>query len=101
MPRQTLKQRADGRYACKWQGLTFYGKTQKEALAARDAAKARAGEGLAQSVPFLADYAARWLPSAKSHCSTRNYNEMASYLNKLCAFLGPRRIDRVTPSDIR
>lgn len=26
---------------------------------------------------------------------------MARYLNKFCAFLGPRRVDRITPSDCR
>lgn len=36
MPRQSLKKRADGRFACRYQDKFFYGKTQGEALAARD-----------------------------------------------------------------
>ena len=40
MPRQTLKQRPDGRFRCKYKGLEFYGSTQSEALAAREAKKA-------------------------------------------------------------
>lgn len=37
MPRekkQNLKQRPDGRYACKYKGQFFYGLTEREALAA-------------------------------------------------------------------
>lgn len=33
MPRQTLTKRADGRYACKYEGRFFYGKTANEAFA--------------------------------------------------------------------
>lgn len=36
MPRQTLKKRPDGRYVCKYKGFSFYGRTQSEALAARE-----------------------------------------------------------------
>ena len=36
MPRQTLNKRADGRYACKYEGQFFYGKTPSEALRKRD-----------------------------------------------------------------
>ena len=39
MPRpkkQRLKQRADGRYRCRYHGQDFYGATEAEALAARE-----------------------------------------------------------------
>ena len=36
MPRQTLTKRADGRYACKYEGRFFYGKTANEAFRKRD-----------------------------------------------------------------
>ena len=39
MPRQTLKRRPDGRYACRYQNKWFYGDTQSEALAEREAYK--------------------------------------------------------------
>ncbi len=34
--KQHLKQRADGRYRCAYNGKQFYGNTEAEALAARD-----------------------------------------------------------------
>ena len=46
MPRQTLKQRPDGRYACKYKGKFFYGATQTEALAAREEYKRQEKSGL-------------------------------------------------------
>ena len=48
MPRQTLKQRPDGRYACKYKGKFFYGATQTEALAA---ARNTSGRKKAASMP--------------------------------------------------
>ena len=42
MPRvkkQHLKRRADGRYRCKYNGVQFYGATEEETLAAREAYK--------------------------------------------------------------
>ena len=36
MPRQTLEERTDGRYSCKYKDKYFYGKTPAEALKKRD-----------------------------------------------------------------
>ena len=36
MPRQKLNKRADGRYACKFDGRFFYGKSAAEAMRKRD-----------------------------------------------------------------
>ena len=46
MPRQSLKQRSDGRYACVYKGTFFYGATQSEALAKREAYKLELARGL-------------------------------------------------------
>ena len=62
MPRQTLKQRPDGRYACKYKGKFFYGSTQSEALAAREAYKRNEKTGLVEKPVTLIEYAAQWLP---------------------------------------
>lgn len=37
MTRQKLTKRADGRYVCRYDGQTFYGKTETEALKKREA----------------------------------------------------------------
>lgn len=46
MPRQTRKQRADGRYICRCDDRYFLGYTQREVLAAREAYKRDKAEGL-------------------------------------------------------
>ena len=46
MPRQTLKQRSDGRYRVKYKGREFYGNTQSEALEKREVFKQELARGL-------------------------------------------------------
>jgi hypothetical protein len=72
MPRQTLKQRKDGRYVCRCDDRYFLGKTQKEALAARDSYKLAKAQGLRAEArgPTVNTYAAKWLPIAKAHVTT-------------------------------
>lgn len=63
MPRQTLKQRPDGRYACKYKGRFFYGATQAEAYRKRDEYRRALEAGVRAELTGLSfsDYAARWL----------------------------------------
>ena len=56
MPRQTLKQRSDGRYRVKYKGREFYGNTQSEALEKREVFKQELARGLranALGITFL------------------------------------------------
>lgn len=103
MPRQTLKQRPDGRYACKYKGIFFYGKTQSEALAAREAYKRDEARGLTRQslCPSVAEYAAKWLPTHKAHLTQAPYNTHARILNRFCAMYGDDAMDKITASDIQ
>ena len=101
MPRQTLKRRPDGRYVCKYHGVSFYGKTQSEALAAREAYKKDEQTGRTEERPTFREYAAVWLPTYKSGATVNNYNAMASYLNRIADQLPDIPIDQLTPSDIK
>lgn len=103
MPRQSLKRRADGRYACKYKDKWFYGATQQEALAAREAYKRMLESGLkAESgMVSVSSYAQRWLPIHKVDIRTDTYNAYAHYLNVLCEEIGHKILRDVVPSDIK
>lgn len=103
MPRQTLKQRPDGRYRCKYKGMEFYGNTQKEALEAREAYKRMEEAGLRRESAgeTVESYALRWLPVHKVGIRNTTYNAYANYLNIMCCVLGDKLIRDVTPSDIK
>lgn len=77
MPCQTLKQRPDGRYACKYKGKFFYGATQTEALAAREEYKRQEKSGINAAPVTVGEYAARWLPVHKASVGTKTYNDYA------------------------
>jgi integrase len=102
MPRQTLKQRADGRYICRCDGRYFLGKTQKEALAARDAYKLEKAQGLkseARGVTLNA-YAAKWLPIAKANVSKNTYNEYARMLNVFISHFDSVQLQSICSTDV-
>lgn len=101
MPRQTLKQRPDGRYACKYKGKFFYGSTQSEALAAREAYKRNEKVGLVEKPVTLIEYAAQWLPVHRASVSQKTYNDYAKQIEKMCRLIGEKLLSTVTPSDIK
>ena len=90
MPRQTLKQRPDGRFRCKYNGLEFYGSTQSEALAAREAYKRQEESGLRREAAGVTvqQYVSRWLPAYKKDVNRKSYNQYASMLQSFCSFIG-------------
>ena len=103
MPREKkprLKRRKDGRYKCKYQGIQFYGATQEEAFAARDAYKAAVNQGfsLRQTV---ADYALPWLKRAYPAVAQTTYNGLVIHLQHLIDSIGEKPIAEVLPSDIK
>lgn len=104
MPRQTLKKRADGRYVCKYNGKFFYGKTQGEALAARDEYKRSEREHSAIQVQGVTveDYAAKWVHAYKAHLTDAPYNTHVRNLNRFCESVGKNKpIADITTLDIQ
>lgn len=101
MPRQKLKQRPDGRYACRYKGRFFYGSTPTEALAAREEYKRLEALGeLSVSLMTFADYAAAWLPAHKSGCTSRVYADYAHMVDQLSASLGSLPLSAITSDDV-
>lgn len=99
MPRQkkqVLKQRKDGRYCCKYQGVQFFGRTSDEALQAREAYKR--GER-AQDAPTVGEYINKWLPLHKAGVSDKCYNDYAKQLEALLPVIGEKPLNEVTVDD--
>lgn len=106
MPRpkkQVLKQRADGRYCCKYKGIQFMGNSSDEALQARENYKKQeaSGDFIRANGPTVSDYAAEWLPRVKVNVSRHTYNESAGLLEKLLKHIGEMHFSSVLPSDIK
>lgn len=98
MPRQSLKKRSDGRYELKYNNKHFYGKTQKEAYAKRDAYINLLNKGMRQiseKITF-ADYAFEWLPIKKAHVSNPTYNQYAYILNLFSESYGSYLLKNIT-----
>lgn len=101
MPRQTLKKRADGRYVCKYHGISFYGRTQGEALAARDAYKKDGCTQAPVEKTTFADYAIRWLYTYKANVKHQTFLQYARYLDRARDLLPDGAMSEITPSDIQ
>lgn len=104
MPRpkkQVLKQRADGRYCCKYHGIQFMGSSSEEALALRDEYKRQEASGdLTQLTgPTVSEYALKWLPLHKAGVSDKCYNDYAKQLEALFPVIGSKRLSEVTVDD--
>ena len=103
MPRpkkERLKARKDGRYKCKYHGLQFYGATQEEAFAKRDAYKLTENASFSILSPVSA-YALPWLERSYPEVSESTYTGLAIHLQHLIDTIGNKRISEVTPSDIK
>ena len=103
MPRQTLKQRADGRYRVRYKNREFYGTTQSEALEKREVFKRELAQGLranALGVTFL-DYASQWLPAYKADCAAKTYNDYVRIINHASQRIGALPIKEITATEIR
>lgn len=98
--KQHLKKRPDGRYACRYKGMFFYGATEAEALAAREEYK-RSEVFRPASRETVAEFGARWLPVAKAGCSRSTYNGWQCHLEHLIADLGDEAVADVTPLQVK
>jgi len=103
LPKRALKRRADGRYLCWYKGITFYGHTSDEALAAREEYKQRLKAGLREETLGITfqEYASNWIITYKADVSIKTYNGYARYLNIACASIGDVRMRDITASDIK
>jgi integrase len=104
MPRvkkQHLKRRKDGRFACRYKNLWFYGDTEEEALGQREEYKQleKSGELDRQRTLFSA-YAVHWLKAYKSHLTAGPYNTHARILTRWLDSVGDRPLTEYAPSDV-
>lgn len=97
-----LTPRSDGRFCACMDERCFYSKTQKEALATRDAYKRALESGQRSELRGLTvdAYAARWLPVAKSGVDDATYNDYARMLNAFFARFVGVPLTKVLPSDV-
>lgn len=98
-----MKQRKDGRFACRYKGEWFYGESEEEALNARKEYKRLEEAGMLQMVngPTVRQYAARWLPLHKKGVSEKTYNDYASQIDALVSVLGDKPLVQVTVDDAK
>lgn len=100
---QHLKQRKDGRYACRYKDQWFFGYTEQEALQAREDYKAsvRANPDPGMEDITVGAYASNYLPIHKASVAKNTYNAYVGYVNHLIRKLGLRPMCEITPSDIK
>lgn len=103
MPKQQLKQRKDGRYACKYKGIKFYGDTPKEAMQKRDAYKLEEAQGIKKKKAgqTFGEYALEWLDIYHGKSKARTYNEYAVRIERMCKEIGGIKLKELTQSDIK
>lgn len=103
MPRASLAERKDNRYRCKYKGKEFYGKSQAEAFAKREAYIDMLKQGLRHDANSMTvrEYSAKWLPTHRSDVKKRTYNTYAHYIDVANDIIGEMAIMNVSPSDIR
>lgn len=103
MPREKLKQRADGRFRCKYDGQYFYGRTQGEAIATREEYKKLKQTGLRMESAgvTIREYATSWATIHKADVSSKTYNGYVCQLEKFIRVIGDKRMKEVTASDIK
>ena len=103
MPKASYKKRNDGRFAVRYKDKFFYGSTQSEANAKREAYKRKLAQGLREEmlgVPF-AEYAIQWVEIYKSQCSKNTYNAYVGIVNRAIDQIGDIRMPDITQTDIQ
>ena len=100
MPRpRKLKQRADGRYRCKYKGIEFYSTISSEdAIAQREEYKRNHRTFTNQTV---VGFAIPWLKRTYPSVADSTYEGLAIHLQHLVDAIGYKRISDVVPSDIK
>lgn len=103
MPKATYKKRADGRFRVRYKGKEFYGATQAEANAKRDAYRRELESGLREQTLGInfGSYAIQWIETYKDSCSNRTYNAYVGIVNRAIDAIGDRRMKDITKMDIQ
>lgn len=103
MPRtkkQHLKQRSDGRFACQYDGRYFYGLTEEEAFAKRDAYK-RDQLAFRSGVYIVEQYSAKWVAVYKAGLTDAAYNDHVRVLMRFSERYGQKLMTSIETSDIQ
>lgn len=103
MPRvkkQRLKQRKDGRYACRYKDQWFYGETEEEALALREEYK-EIEKTQTGPVPTVSEYADKWIDRAYPKAAETTRIGLRIHLRKLTDATGETLVSDVRPSQIK
>lgn len=95
--KQHLKRQKDGRYFCKWHGVTFVGRTEDEAMQKREAYKQSGRTPIRRT---LANYAEYWLPVHKASVQSTTYNGYISILSCVLQTIGDLYLHDLTTDDI-
>ena len=103
MPRATLKRRPDGRYCTRYKGKDFYGATQSEAFAARDAYRKMLEQGMKKEAlgVTVEEYAYRWVYTHKQHVQPNAFRTHTRILAKFCEAYGARLLRDIDGTDIQ
>ena len=103
MPRQTLVERKDGRFLCRFDDKCFYGKTQEEALRKRDKYLIDCGIGYdpdLSEVPFL-DYGLAWLGAYRSECNSMQRRMYENMITSAAGILKKKYLRMINATDIQ
>ena len=103
MPRQKLTQRSDGYFRVKYHGKEFYGKTQAEAMKARDDYKQKEQMGLShdlEGITFL-EYSLNWLEIYRSDCSIPLQKQYAGMIRFAAEHMRKKFICDITVNDLQ
>ena len=89
MPRQKLTERTDGRYNCKYQGKSFYGRTQTEAQAKRDKyiRDCTLGYDPDLSETRFLEYALEWLEVYRDECNPKQRRQYEGIIETAAGLL--------------
>ncbi len=100
MSQKKPKKSKNGRYCLYYKGKQFVGKNLDDVKKRRDEYKKQIEGGLSDT-ETVQTYVTRWLPDNRSHVSDHMFNSYAHLLDFLVNDLGKKRLNQVTPSDIK
>ena len=103
MPRQTLTKRADGRYACKYEGHFFYGKTANEAFRKRDdyVRMQERGYNMGLIDTSFAEYGETWLDTYRTKCNPMQHQQYQSFIDYASEHFGKKMLRSITATDVQ
>lgn len=98
--KQHLKQRKDGRYACRYKDQWFYSYDPDDALEQREEYKRLEKQGIIDDM-YVQEYSEKWIDRAFPEISDSTKNGLKIHMKKLYKTIGNMRFSDVRPSDIK